>query len=1039
MTMSWSLRVAEMLLATVLLLVRTTSAEEVVLNGHRFSIPDGFSIEQVTTTDLVERPITADFDEQGHLYVADSSGSNDPVQQQLKDPTHRIIRLTDSDGDGRYDRKTLFADRVMFPEGTMWFDGSLYVSAPPSIWKFTDRDGDGVAEERSEWFQGKTLTGCANDLHGPYLGPDGWIYWCKGAFAEQTYDRPGGKPPLVTKASHIFRCRPDGSKIESVMTGGMDNPVDVAFLPTGERFLTTTFFQMPAGGFRDGLIHAVYGGLFGKVHSVLDGHPRTFPDVLPVFDHLGPAAPCGLHRLESAAWDEPYRDNLFAACFNLKKVTRHKVVEAGGSFRSETSDFVVSDNIDFHPTDVLEDADGSLLIVDTGGWYKLCCPTSQLSKPDVLGAIYRVRPKGLDVAADPRGLQLDWKAPSPVELAKRLTDSRSAVRLRARQAFRTTGDAGTAALASLAPKSPAAAGEAVWAASWIDQPAARAFVRGHLHHADPSVQRIALHVAGAWKDTEARADIARLLKSPSPAVRRAAAETLAQCGDGSSTEPLLTSLASVAAEDWGTIHAHTLALMECGDLPQMLAALPGAAPTVQRSLLMAIEQRAPEQLPPDVVITLLSASDTSLRDAARWVVARHPEWGPQLVARYSAQLRRRDLSDADAANLVRDMAALCPSTSIQKLLADLLIDSTVEPKTHDLVLRIMVAAGLKPAPTPWIDAVVTALGRGPDRIGPSLEAVRSLTTSKDQIGRVADALRAVAANSAATPALRLEALASIPGGSGPVAADLFELAVSSAAGDDASARSWAVRLLGAAALSPEQKKKAIPLFHEATPLELDRLVGLYGGTTDDALALAVLKGAEAAESFRSLRGDALRATFAKCGPTVVVEIDRLTEKLNADYAVQKARLETTLASLTQAGGDVRRGQLVFTNQKLACTGCHAIGYRGGKIGPDLTRIGQVRTERDLLEAILFPSASFVRSYEPMLIVTVDGLTHSGLVKSETPDEIVLTVKPDQEVRVSRSQIEEIRPGTVSIMPAGLDQQLSQQDLADLVAFLKACR
>jgi len=200
-------------------------------------------------------------------------------------------------------------------------------SAAPSIWKLTDTDGDGVADQRVEWFQGKTLTGCANDLHGPYLGPDGWIYWCKGAFAEQTYTLPGDKV-FKTKASHIFRCRPDGSGIEPVMTGGMDNPVDCVFTATGERIFTTTFFQHPGGGQRDGLIHAIYGGVYGKVHAVLDGHPRTSPDVMPVLTHLGPAAPAGLTRYDSEIFGPEYRDNLFSACFNLHKVIRHILTPA---------------------------------------------------------------------------------------------------------------------------------------------------------------------------------------------------------------------------------------------------------------------------------------------------------------------------------------------------------------------------------------------------------------------------------------------------------------------------------------------------------------------------------------------------------------------------------------------------------------------------------------------------------------------------------------------------------------------------------------
>ena len=108
-------------------------------------------------------PSSRDFDDEGRLYVADSSGSSDRVEKQLADWPHRIVRLEDVDRDGTFDTSVVFADRMMLPEDTMWFDGSLYVAAPPSIWRLTDTNGDGVADEREEWFRGETLTGCAND------------------------------------------------------------------------------------------------------------------------------------------------------------------------------------------------------------------------------------------------------------------------------------------------------------------------------------------------------------------------------------------------------------------------------------------------------------------------------------------------------------------------------------------------------------------------------------------------------------------------------------------------------------------------------------------------------------------------------------------------------------------------------------------------------------------------------------------------------------------------------------------------------------
>jgi len=138
-------------------------------------------------------------------------------------------------------------------------------------------------------------------------------------------------------------------------------------------------------------------------------------------------------------------------------------------------------------------------------------------------------------------------------------------------------------------------------------------------------------------------------------------------------------------------------------------------------------------------------------------------------------------------------------------------------------------------------------------------------------------------------------------------------------------------------------------------------------------------------------------------------------------------------------GDIRRGQAIFNDPKTACASCHKIGYVGGNVGPDLTRISEARTERDLLESIVYPSASLVRSYEPMVVATKSGEEYSGVVRRDAADEVLLATGPNTEVRIARSDIAEMRPGTVSIMPQGLDEQLSRQELADLLAFLKGTK
>src|SRR5436305_13174047 len=91
------------------------AANRIALDGHNFTLPVGFTIERAAGQPLVNWPICADFDEQGRLYVAEAGGAitKEEVQQQKK--AHRVVRLTDSDGDGRFDKSTVFLDGIAFP------------------------------------------------------------------------------------------------------------------------------------------------------------------------------------------------------------------------------------------------------------------------------------------------------------------------------------------------------------------------------------------------------------------------------------------------------------------------------------------------------------------------------------------------------------------------------------------------------------------------------------------------------------------------------------------------------------------------------------------------------------------------------------------------------------------------------------------------------------------------------------------------------------------------------------------------------------
>jgi putative heme-binding domain-containing protein len=249
-------------------------------------------------------------------------------------------------------------------------------------------------------------------------------------------------------------------------------------------------------------------------------------------------------------------------------------------------------------------------------------------------------------------------------------------------------------------------------------------------------------------------------------------------------------------------------------------------------------------------------------------------------------------------------------------------------------------------------------------------------------------------------------------------------------------RGAASRALAKAPLSRPQLLALTDPLCEAGPLELPTLLGAYEKGGDEELGEKLLVALGKARGLANLRADLLETALKHFPPGVQKKGDAVLASLDADRGKQQQHLEQLLGSLEP--GDVRRGQAVFNSTKTACSSCHRIGYLGGRVGPDLTRVGEIRNERDLLEAVVYPSASFVRSFEPVVVMTSAG-TFNGVPVEETDDYVLLATGVNTEERIHRESIVEQRPGTVSVMPSGLEQELSRQDLSDLLAFLKATR
>jgi len=990
-------------------------------------VPAGFQVERACLAGLVKYPVFATLDDRGRLFVCESAGKNISDEEMGGSPEFRIRLLEDTDGDGVYDQSRIFADRLTMAMGALWYRGSLYVTAPPDILRLEDSNGDGVADRREVILTGWPLRSNGTTFHGPYLGPDGWMYFTYnlGPYKIRTkegtlLEGPGGR---------VWRCRPDGTGLESFVGGGFDNGIEIVFTPAGETIGTMTYYSEPKLGERDALLHFVEGGVYPKWRPIVEKYKRT-GEMMPALTKFARIAPSGLARHSGLGFGPAWEGNLFSAQFNPHRVQRHVLERDGGTFRSQDQDFLTSEDPDFHPTDVLEDADGSLLVVDTGAWYLHSCPVSRVAKPQFQGALYRVRKSGAAPVQDPWGKALDWNTVAPAEWTRLLEDARPAVREQALDRMVRAGEASVESLKAVRQRAraPETRAAAVFGLARNGGGKAAQAVRASLSDPGFLVRVAAARAVGLARDGEAVPRLMEIVRRDHPAARRQAATALGQIGDRSAVPALLAAAAD--PEDRFVEHSIIYALIVLGDSAPAIQALGHANPKVRKAALIVLDQMDGAPFERARLAPMLGDADAGLRRAALWVASRHPDWSAETLPFLRARLRSPRLSAEESSALRQTLSAFCSQAGAQALIAEQVTGPAAQ---RELLLEVMEQCPAQPFPGVWAEAIRKLI-----RAGDAETRARPLVLIRSrQISTLDDELERIAGNAAEPDSLRLLALGSLVPRRGALAEPGFQFLLGLLqAGAQADLRLHASAVLGRAKLSESQllvlARDSVP---RADALVLPNLLDAFRRVGSEQAAAELVAGlARTPRAVDGLLGDRIPELVKTLPRAAQAAAAPLLERVRQQKEARAQRLKALEPLL--AGGDAGRGRLLFFGKKAGCSGCHTILVEGAAVGPDLTGIGAVRSGLDLIEAIVFPSASFVPGHEVYRVETAAEV-HTGVQGESTPEAVVILSGPNDRVRIPRKQIVSMRPALVSLMPDGFAEELTRQELNDLLAFLQA--
>lgn len=990
----------------------------------KLQVEPEFDVNLVAAEPLIEKAISLDWDPQGRLWVAETPeypngrtinkndapiaewalkhpGETPPAAKKEDRPAHdRISWLEDSTGDGRADKKHVFAEGLELVTSLVFYkDGVIVAQAPDILW-LRDTNGDGKCDMQDEKVVLYTGFGTF-DTHAVInnfrWGMDGWIYGAVGYSAGDPVSGDGSKH-FGRITAGVIRFKPDGSALEQVASGSC-NTWGFDFSPDGEAFYTTAtcgehflHVVMPEKILAKGNI----GGI--RSSAVLPDHQKVFPGVKHTraayvqIDWVGAfTAAAGSCIYNGGAWPEKFNGTHFLSEPTVSLVHNDWLKPNGPTFTAskepgrEENEFIAGTDLWFRPIHSRVGPDGALYVIDFYNQAAIHNDTrgpkhganNAAVRPDRdhhFGRIWRVQHKQAKQLAKPSFKSAD-------DLLNDLEHPNGSVRMTAQRLLVERADKNVLpALEKLAvdnSKSEYARIHALWASYLISQ-----------KH-NPEV----LAPAYAAKDPIVQKAVMQLIRNyPVPADQA----------------QKFSKLTAAMAEQ-----------------------LPGQDPRLKLETLMAISA-AEDSAPFNASLWKLYASldDGWTESALVSIFARDPE---------QAILAATELPDANSAKrTVRELANRLATKNDASAVASLLTQLASKPAKADPIKQIVLesfARTLKADSAPeWNDALASAFRA-------FLKADESVATA---------ALPLIARwdkNSQLTPELK------------PVVQPLLAKLHNAQTSDNERAQ-VASGLLGIRRLDPQILPAITGLLQGDASLVLKRRIADALGTVQDEAVGRQLVAAYPKLQFE-LR-DPVFAQITKrpewtelllnsikqkeielpqLGPTLLHRLrthpdtalakraGEIIDEIRGPELKEKDALIKDFAPAVAQRGNLEKGHEIFTQN---CATCHRFKGEGRDVAPDLTGMG-AHGPAELLVHILDPNRFVEPNFLTFSIETKDDTSYDGIIARENRNTVVLrNATGDYDIR--QDDIKSRRSTGLSLMPNGFEA-LGKEGMRDLLSFI----